>query len=224
MGAESMNRAWSTYGGRWHEVRVRYRHWRHWGTHPGSALLERLLLAGVGGFALWLVGTVLVDRIDEARGIELLVSAAILAVPAAIAVLGIVLAGRAALDLASSGQITGEIVRLRVTRGEGGEALRHYVAVDDCSGKTIRAWSVRPQLYAGLQQGQLVTARVTPRLRYVHSIEPAPSAAPRSTEMGAARPGTSLPATSQPLVSAQDHAPPRSERPSAASSTGREKR
>ena len=35
MGAEPENRAWSTYGGRWHQVDIRFRHGPQWGQHPG---------------------------------------------------------------------------------------------------------------------------------------------------------------------------------------------
>jgi Predicted membrane protein (DUF2207) len=173
MGAEPENRAWSTYGGRWHQVDVRYRHGPQWGVHPGWALLQRLALPVFGLLFLWLVGPLLVDALDEADGLAELILTAVLAVPIAIAVGGGYLALRAAADLFKSKEVTGEIVRLRITRQE--DDATHYVAVDDGTSKEVRAWSVRPQIYAGLEQGQVVTARVTPRLGYVYSIQPAPS-------------------------------------------------
>jgi hypothetical protein len=92
-------------------------------------------------------------------------------VPAFIALVGGWLALRAAADLFKSNDVTGEIVRLRIARNE--DDATHYVAVDDGTSKDVRAWSVRPEIYAGLEQGQVVTARVTPRLGYVYSIQPA---------------------------------------------------
>ena len=59
-----------------------------------------------------------------------------------------------------------------MTRSEG-EPKEHFVAVDDGTSSEVRAWSVRPALFTGLEQGQIVTVRVTPRLGYVHSITPA---------------------------------------------------
>ena len=49
MGSEPENRAWSTYGGRWHQVDVRYRHGPQWGQHPGWALLRG---SAAGGLAV----------------------------------------------------------------------------------------------------------------------------------------------------------------------------
>jgi hypothetical protein len=172
MGAEPERRAWSTYGGRWHEVHVRYHHGPQWGTHPGWALLQRSLVAAFGALVLWFVGPVVVDALDEADGVAQLVLATILAVPAVIAVVGGLLALRAGLDLFSSRVVTGEIVRLRTSERKG-ETHERYVAVDDGASKTVRAWVVRPEIYAGLEQGQVVAAEVTPRLRYVRSIRPA---------------------------------------------------
>jgi Predicted membrane protein (DUF2207) C-terminal domain len=171
MGAEPENRAWSTYGGRWHQVDVRYRHGPQWGQHPGWALLSRLAFTAFGVFFLWIVGPLLVDALDDADGVAELILMAAIAVPIAVAGFGGYLALRAAADLFRSEEVTGEIVRLRVTQSD--DDPTHYVAVDDGSSKEVRAWSVRPEIYAGLEQGQVVTARVTPRLGYVYSIAPA---------------------------------------------------
>jgi len=174
MGAEPDTRAWSTYGGRWHEVHVRYRHWPQWGAHPGWALLQGLLLIGFGLLFLWFVGPLLFDVLDEADGVFELVLVVILALPALATAVGCLLAVRAALDLSSTREVTGEIVRLRRREGRNDSAT-YYVAVDDATETTVRAWCVRPEIYTGLEQGEVVTARVTPHLHYVLSIEP-PSA------------------------------------------------
>ena len=175
MGAEPENRAWSTYGGRWHQVDIRFRHGPQWGQHPGWALLSRLAIAAFGLLVLWLAGPVLSDALDDADGIARLILISVIAVPTAIATCGAYLALRAGADLFKSREVTGEIVRLRITRNEGGQEDGHWVAVDDGTSKEVRAWSVRPQIYAGLRQGQVVTAVVTPRLGYVRSIAPAAS-------------------------------------------------
>jgi Predicted membrane protein (DUF2207) C-terminal domain len=174
MGAEPENRAWSTYGGRWHQVDVHYRHGPHWGVHPGWAALQRLLPAVFGALFLWLAGPLVTDGFDEVEGLAELVLLVALVVPAVIVVGGMFFALRAAADLFSDKEVTGEIVRLRITRDEG-EATGHFVAVDDGTSNKVRAWSVRPELYAGLEQGQVVIAHVTPRLGYVRSIVPAAS-------------------------------------------------
>jgi hypothetical protein len=174
MGAEPENRAWSTYGGRWHQVDVRFRHGPQSGQHPGWALLARLAIAAVGLILLWIAGPVLWDALDDVDGIGRLFLLGVIAVPVVIALGGTCLALRASADLFKSMEVTGEIVRLRITRDEG-NATGHWVAVDNGTSNEVRAWSVRPQIYAGLEQGQVVTAVVTPRLGYVHSIRSAPA-------------------------------------------------
>jgi hypothetical protein len=174
MGSEPENRAWSTYGGRWHQVDVRYRHGPQWGQHPGWALLSRLAVAAFGAFFLWLAGPALTDALDDADDIGRWILIGAIAVPVVIAVGGGYLALRATLDLFSVREVTGEIVRLREARLKE-DSYTRYVAVDDGTCREVRAWVVRPQIYAGLSQGQVVTARVTPRLGYVHSIRPADS-------------------------------------------------
>jgi hypothetical protein len=164
MGSEPENRAWSTYGGRWHQVDVRYRHGPQWGQHPGRALLSRLAVAAFGAFFLWIAASVLTDVLDDARGIARLILVGGIAVPLAIVVVSGVLALRAGLDLLSVREVTGEIVRVRAA--DDGQ----YIAVDDGTSSEVRAWLVRPELCVGLEPGQVVTARVTPRLGYVHSI------------------------------------------------------
>ena len=169
MGSEPENRAWSTYGGRWHQVDVRYRHGPSWGQHPGWALLQRLLVVMFGVLLSWFLAPLLVDGLDGVDGLAELILAALLAAPIVIAVGGVVLALRAALDLLSAGEVTGEIVRLRLRQNE--DSSEYFVAVDDGTSRTVRAWAVRPEVYTGLEQGDVVTARVTPRLGYVRSIQ-----------------------------------------------------
>jgi hypothetical protein len=169
MGSEPENRAWSTYGGRWHQVDVRYRHGPSWGQHPGWALLQRLLVVMFGVLLSWFLAPLLVDGLDGVDGGAELILAALLAAPVVIAVGGVVLAVRAALDLLSTNEVTGEIVRLRLRQNE--DSSEYFVALDDGTSRTVRAWAVRPEVYTGLEQGDVVTARVTPRLGYVHSIQ-----------------------------------------------------
>jgi hypothetical protein len=168
MGAESETRAWSTYGGRWHQIDVTYRHWPQWGWHPGLALLVRLGVAALAVLFPLVFGPFALDVVDDLDGAFELIPAAFLATLAAVAGVSGYLAVGAALDLLTRRAVTGEIVRLRV---KGASDNKHYyVAVDDGTSRTVRAWVVRSELYSGLEQGQVITAVVTPRVRYVHSI------------------------------------------------------
>ena len=66
--------------------------------------------------------------------------------------------------------MAGRVLRLRTFGSE--EKTERYVAVDVGTSSRIRAWGVRPEVYAPLSQYEEVTATLTPRRQYVSSIEP----------------------------------------------------
>ncbi len=77
----------------------------------------------------------------------------------------------AAADWRTAVEVTGQIVRLR-TFGDD-KKLRYYIAVDDGESDAIRAWKVSRARYEGLEQGDVVTARLTRNLCCVRWIVPA---------------------------------------------------
>jgi hypothetical protein len=170
MGAESDYRAWSSYGGRWRVVRIRYPELLPpgWGKHPLLALFHGVIATGVAAFVLAVVASPVLDAVPDSGALELLVGAAVVGIPAAVAILGAIQSLRAFADLWSQADVSGQILRLRVHGSD--DKKRHYVAVDDGTSPTIRAWLVKPELYSPLEQGQVVVASLTPRLRYVRSI------------------------------------------------------
>jgi hypothetical protein len=177
MGAESDRRAWSSYGGRWRQVRVKYPHFvpLAWGLHPLSALVAGVVAAGVPAAGTLYFLSSLAPPIEarDAGAAELIVVAAIFLVPALLALGGLTVVARSVADLWSSTEVRGEVVRLRAFGSS--DQKRHYVAIDDGKSATLRAWQVRPELYSPLAQYQVVTASVTPRLGYVRSITPVSS-------------------------------------------------
>src|SRR5919201_3550091 len=130
MGAESDHHAWSSYSGQWRSVRIRYPHFipLGWGLHPLVVVLR-------AGLALAPVVVLL-----------LVVPKDLVALPAAIAVVAGLVVVWAIVDLGSTREVTGQILRLR-TYGDDDDK-RYYVAVDDGRSATIRAWRVKPELYA----------------------------------------------------------------------------
>jgi hypothetical protein len=178
MGAESDTRAWSSYGGDWHEVRVRYPHpflWPPgWGMWPPKAAA-----LGLGGFLIGGLLEFLVLRFGVFSATESVPSsvlAVLIPVEIAVGIVGglILLAGSICLvtaiaDLRQPTEVEGQILRLRVRGTE--DHRRHYVGVDDGQSSKVMAWLVAPGVYAGLQQGQTVRAVVTRFLGYVRSLE-----------------------------------------------------
>ena len=87
MGAESDRRAWSSYGGHWHQVNVRYPRLYPpaWGQHPGVALLWSALFGGIALLFLYFVSQVVSD-LGDVGALGLLIVAALILVPIAVIV------------------------------------------------------------------------------------------------------------------------------------------
>lgn len=172
LGAEHDRRAWTNYGGSWQQVRVRYPVIRPgWGKRPlVAALIFLAVLAGSLG-ALWFVNEVGLLRSStygtDAPWWTALVPLAIVVV----ALVPIVWAATgltwAAMDLAGTKQVEGEVLRTRARGGDREGQKRFYVAVYTGQGDTVDAWRVAPKEYSNFYQGQIVTLEVTPRLGYV---------------------------------------------------------
>ena len=192
MGADDDHRAWSAYGGEWREVRIRYPGlWPPgWGARPWVAMLIALALLTVGSGLFTLLvrtswppagpfepGPGSLPTEEAARGLYLFLligGAVVLAVAVALAVWGLSMLVRGAMDLGSSRQVTGMVLRLRRFGGGENSTPRYFVAVDDGRSPTIRAWRLRPQVWASaaLAEYRPATGMVTPNLGFVESIRP----------------------------------------------------
>ena len=219
LGAESEREAWSSVGGRWRVVRVRYPRWfpPGYGLHPGVALLLGLLHLAVAGPLLGLVlspQTLLPvsgsesdrgwgDRysdltadLDTAARLALLGTTLLLAVVvggAALRGAWMVLAGLA--DLVTGREsVEGRVLRKRV-RTSDDKVLTH-LAVDDGSSDRVWAWRFRDRVLGS--PGQTVRADVTRWLRHVRGLEvvvPHPAGGTNQAAAADPRTGAWAPAT-----------------------------
>ncbi len=214
LGAESEREAWSSVGGHWRVVRVRYpqRVPPGYGRHPAVVTLLGLLQLAVGVPLLVQAGAMAAaarDALDTGTvggvdiqqdlGTELpagvetgiaVVLAVVTIAAAAVAVRGgaMVLVGLA--DLVSGRtEVEGRVLRRRerVTRSSDSGTKRYVVhlAVDDGSEDRIRAWRFRA-LVPG-HPGQTVRGRVSGRLRHVRDLEvvsPPPEPVPATVAAG----------------------------------------
>jgi hypothetical protein len=148
MGAEDDHRAWSSHGGRWRVVKVRYPRLRlAWGRPPVVAFLVGLAMAGAGYLLLRLLLS-LRGATGEAGGwVGLVVTVLALA---ALAVLGWGgwTALRAVVDLGSRREVEGQVVRPR--SWQRGENERDYFARWTTGGpaRSRRGWCRRRPMRA----------------------------------------------------------------------------
>jgi hypothetical protein len=165
MGVESDTHAWSAYGGRWRPVRVAYP-WLWppgWGTDPLVSLFGAAAVVVGAALFLYYVGPFVLDA-DTVGPVLFLVVCGFLVVGVAVIVI-------AWSDWRSDVEVTGPILRLREFGDE--KHRRYYVAVDDGSSSRVRAWRVSSTSYADLEQGELVTVKLTKNLRCIRWIIPA---------------------------------------------------
>jgi hypothetical protein len=199
LSAEDDHLAWSHHGGQWRQVEVRYPHRLvGWGEGPGRAIVGGLLwtttlliplayVVKVGSDvrrhledAARSVGQVtdpgnrLYDEVTAHR-IALGVTWAIAIVLVAITIhalrRGVLRMVRGLLDAGREDAVRGTVVRRRTwPRQRGTESVEvHWIAVDDGSTDTIRAFIVRPSLARSIRQDDEVELAITPFLGFVRS-------------------------------------------------------
>jgi hypothetical protein len=187
LGAEDDHRAWSSVGGRWRRVRVRYpRAWPPgWGKHPGVAVLLAVVWGGAAAVAIAWLADVAGEGRDRSLGFDQStydwigrIALVGIGVASLVVLWALWVLARAVPDLWSHRTVTGEIVRDRrrpqVVASGNQTKYWYYLAVDDGTSDHIRAWRVRAPLWQQCHQGERVQAEVTPGLGYVRSIVAAP--------------------------------------------------
>jgi hypothetical protein len=182
LGAEDDRHAWSRATGQWRSVLVRYpRGVPGEGRHPVAVVLVGLVVAAGAIGVMRLLDEV--PPFEEAAGRWAV--GGVLAVAVAVGLFAAVTVLRAIADVFADSTHEGVLLRarmretgdrlpgvLRVLRPEAGRRRRrYYLAVDEGTADELRAWRVRPAVYSSVVQGASVRAVVTPRLRYVRSIE-----------------------------------------------------
>ncbi|MEV6816179.1 hypothetical protein [Micromonospora sp. NPDC051296] len=171
---------WSSYGGTWHRVRVRYpRFSARYGQTLPKLLLRAAINIVVGVFLLKIFGSsfdLVPSTTDQAARIFTFVADGIVVLALLSLVSGSYTAVRGVADLVTERTITGEVLWLEVWRstsqGENQPARPwlHYLAVDDGTGDRTTAWGLPSQWAGGCHDGDTVTVRVRPWSRRVVSM------------------------------------------------------
>jgi hypothetical protein len=149
---------WSSYGGAWHRVRVRYpSFWPRYGRPASGVVTRGLIFAVIGGVLLRYLSR------WPLPGLLLLL-------------LGVYLMIRALLDLAMAREITGEVLWRETWKSRGGGEDEppvpwlDYLAIDDGTGDRTVAWGVPISSSTSCQDGDTVTVTVRPWSRRVITL------------------------------------------------------
>jgi hypothetical protein len=159
LGLGDRRRVWSSLGGTWHRVKVKYpKHFRRYGQKA-----DRLFIKGFAGLAVTL-------------GLTLLPGT-----PALIPLLPLLYGGYTLMgvvvDVLTPLSVTGQVLWVQVWRsrsqGEDDPSVPwlHYLAVDDGSGDRTVAWACPSELVGGIAPGDAVTLTARRWTRRVLSLQ-----------------------------------------------------
>jgi hypothetical protein len=174
LGAESDTEAWSSLGGRWRVVRIRYprRVPPGWGRAPWKNILAGLFSAAIAGTIGWFLLPAMYDAQsdllknataqDHRIALGVSIGLAVIAFAIAVAMLrGVWMFVLGASDLGRGRTIEGRVLRVR-NRNQ-----RTYVAVDDGTDDHVAAWVTT----AAARQGVDVRITVATHVGYVRHID-----------------------------------------------------
>ncbi|MGC9665711.1 DUF2207 family protein [Planosporangium sp. 12N6] len=165
LGMGDRKRVWSSFGGTWHRVRVRYpRIGSRYGSKAGPLILWAVV-AIAAGYGVMRLRPDVVDALSGSTRFWTALGTALLGV-------GLLVRGgyrlvRTIVDLASPLTVTGEALWIEVWKATGGGKDRpptpwlYYLAVDDGSTERTTAWGLPADLYGRCGVGDVV--RLTAR-------------------------------------------------------------
>lgn len=179
LGMGDRRRVWSSYGGRWRRVQIRYpKFWRRYGMSVPRLLARAIGSIVAGGVGLYYFGLpraelpgVPRDPAEAGEAVEWLVSA----VATVLVVYGTYVLLRTVLDLMTVRTITGEVLWVAHWRSRTQTRQRRrrtvpwldYLAVDDGSSDRTVAWGLPLDSVTRAEARDVVTIRVRPWTRRV---------------------------------------------------------
>ncbi len=179
LGAEDPHHAWSSFGGRWRMVTVRYPRFRSgWGRSPWSLFGRGLRLVVIGLVPLLIL--LATDRVERSSaGIDSAIPERYRWAIPLIALYTLVVVGwgfwlfvLTAMDARRRRWVVGRVLRIQTVKGgqRNNEIQYYWVAVDDGTRPRVDAWRVLPAQFGGVSEGKDVTAVVTPHCAHVESL------------------------------------------------------
>jgi hypothetical protein len=167
LGMGDRTQVWSSYGGAWRRVQVRYpKLGSRYGKAAGGLLVRSALTVTAAGIALAAVGLPrMPDVAQDPASIGSLLAAVLLTFG------GYVLA-RTLVDMASARIITGQVLWVEKWRSHSGKNRQSvpwldYLAIDDGKADRTTAWGLPRRLGTDVHARDVVTIRVRPWTRRV---------------------------------------------------------
>jgi predicted membrane protein DUF2207 len=163
---------WSSHGGTWHRIRVRYpRFWPRYGRTLPILVLRAVAYAAAGGFLFRIFGwpdpgSRIIDRVGAGLSVASL----------ALLLVGVYVLVRGLLDLATERTITGEVLWQEVWRSTNGTENNpsrpwlHYFAIDDGTDDRTTAWGLPSEWSGRCHDGDTVTIRMRPWSRRIGEL------------------------------------------------------
>jgi hypothetical protein len=152
---------WSSFGGTWHKVRVRYpRFWPRYGRPVSGLVIRGLIFAVIGAVLLRVLGA------DDRFVLLALV----------VLLFGVYVLIRALVDVAMTREITGEVLWRENWKSRGGGEDQppvpwlDYLAVDDGSADRTVAWAVPISSSTSCRDGDTVAISVRPWSRRIVAL------------------------------------------------------
>jgi endonuclease YncB( thermonuclease family) len=191
LGMGNRKRVWSSFGGTWHRVRVRYpRLWPRYGKTAPRLMVKGFFAVGVGFLLLyyWAKGVAAALReraVGQSGAAHLAGTVKNVGLLIAVVLLGygLYVLVRTTLDLAAPRTVTGQVLWREVWRQTSGGEDRppqptlHYLAIDDGTADRTTAWALPSAEISRCADGDTVTVKVRPWSR-------------RVVELSGVRPGT----------------------------------
>ncbi|MFJ8580987.1 DUF2207 family protein [Micromonospora sp. NPDC093277] len=185
MGMGDRTRVWSTFGGTWHRVRVRYPSSARYGETAPKLVFRGVLLAVIG-YVIARYGHVVVDiamQIDAVSASAFapfagLTSALITLGGAVLALNGGYTVVRTITDLVASRSVTGQVLWTDVWRTQTSSSddnsppqpITYYLAVDDGTSDRTVAWALPLALAGSCATGDTIQMTVRPWSRRVTAV------------------------------------------------------
>lgn len=200
LGMGNRSLVWSSFGGTWHRVKVKYPTRARYGLSVGQLVGKILLRLAIGTVFVKIFGDVVINvlrndisQLDPFERWINLLEPVLLGIGVAVFGQGVYYLVRLVIDLVAPATVTGQVLWLQAFRMSAGSEdtpsvpVLHYLAIDDGTAEQTKSWVLPSAMESRCDCGDTVTITAYPWSRRIKDItvvdrdadgHRAPSAAP----------------------------------------------